>query len=457
VRSPTEVADDSENDVDKDAWPNVSLKKVILNLTVLASVQAGVMNGAVTLLQARTVVVEKDVAHQRQTAQETAQSLETLANEVKNMKVRIDELHDNRPAPEPARGSDGAPDPWADFLNRKKFDKALQQHGISTISPDPTFQNCPTHYPRDEERSGRQIDMAFKRQLHIAPLTFATDRRLAIGSDHALIFADIFVANGPCRTRWRNDSRARWVNGQLGDDVIVDEEDLIAIAKNSTKPRASAKYKDSDEVIAAIRTARSSNLASDWKRAHRLRRRHRKDWQQQRLSAILGGDWDQYRCLQNEKKRIRGWWGSLLADKSAEQLAAEIHDHLAEKMTSMEGHSKWDAELDDVIQSLGVSLPFTPFQLHEVCAELQGMKARSAVGPDQVGVHLLRAIVAHDTLADGLLGLINHIVARQELPASWEHSFLALLAKIPQPQRPADLRPICVSDWFALASFRRFA
>lgn len=78
---------------------------------------------AVSELQARTVVVEKDVAQQRTAAQETAASLETLAAEVKNMKVRIDNMPDKGvtgAAEDDGRpGCGRQPDPWADFLRRK--------------------------------------------------------------------------------------------------------------------------------------------------------------------------------------------------------------------------------------------------------------------------------------------------------------------------------------------------
>ena len=86
--------------------------------------------------------------------------------------------------------------------------------------------------------------------------------------------------------------------------------------------------------------------------------------------------------------------------------------------------------------------------MHEVVTELQQMKCRSAVGPDGIGVHLLRVLATHETLGGELLGLINFIVATQQLPPSWSKSFLALIAKVPAPKQPADLRPIQVSSAF---------
>ena len=79
-----------------------------------------------TDLQARTGVVEKDLQFQRTACQANSTNLEQLTVEVKNMKVRMEEIS-NRPAPVQALpGSSaaaapggGQPDPWAEFLRQK--------------------------------------------------------------------------------------------------------------------------------------------------------------------------------------------------------------------------------------------------------------------------------------------------------------------------------------------------
>ena len=109
---------------------------------------------------------------------------------------------------------------------------------------------------------------------------------------------------------------------------------------------------------------------------------------------------------------------------------------------------KWDDELAETIKTVKIEGDFRPFTIVDVRSELQQMKCRSAVGPDGISAHLLREIASHDNLQHGLLDLINHIVRTQEQPASWERSFLALLAKCKSPKMPSDLRPICVSSAF---------
>ena len=101
----------------------------------------------------------------------------------------------------------------------------------------------------------------------------------------------------------------------------------------------------------------------------------------------------------------------------------------------------WDERLQAIIETVPES-ELQPFSLLEIRAELQQMRCRSAVGPDGIGVHLLREIASHDSLGPQLRDLVNHIVGTLELPHSWEKSFLALLAKCKQP------KPISVSSAF---------
>ncbi|CAE7865745.1 unnamed protein product, partial [Symbiodinium necroappetens] len=109
-------------------------------------------------------------------------------------------------------------------LNALLHQSMLQ--GIKPVSPQAVFARAWTHFPRDERRSGRHIDMLLSRQMHVSAFEVDPDRRLAIGSDHALLFADIWVAGGPARVRWTKDSRARWVTQNLPDVIIVDDGDL---------------------------------------------------------------------------------------------------------------------------------------------------------------------------------------------------------------------------------------
>ena len=320
--------------------------------------------------------------------------------------------------------------------------------GASACGPQQCDQASPTHFPRDTTRAGRHIDMIFSRLANISALSIDAERRHVIGTDHALLSGELYTHSGKSRHVWGNDSRPRWVVRELPDDfVIVDDEDLQQLAKRHTKPLSSQAYRDNDEIKQAISEARTEMKPESWKRVHRLRRAARKKWHDERRSSILNGDWGQYRLLQKEKHRCRGWWGNLLADRSAAELTRDVTDHLSSKIVDEKG-ATWDDELASIVQGVKSEAEFVPFTILDVRVELQQMKTRSAVGPDGISVHLLREIASHDTLQLGLLDLINHIVRTQEQPRAWEESFLALLAKCKSPSKPSDLRPICVSSAF---------
>ncbi|CAE7542500.1 unnamed protein product [Symbiodinium sp. CCMP2592] len=321
------------------------------------------------------------------------------------------------------------------------------QLGCKPCAPKWTQRFAPTHFPRDSERTGRQIDLILCRQVGLTDLVIDAERRHCIGSDHAFLFAEVWLRNKAVSNRWGNDSRARWVVGDLPEDYIIDDSDLTRLALAHSRPRKSNCYVDNDEIKQAIVTARSTNNTADWKRVHRLRTTARKEWKRLRLQRVLAGDWGDFRQLQADKKRRRGWWGDMLEHKTSTALSAEVQTHLRSKMVDP-AREDWDEELSALIRTVPNEATFVPFEIIDVRSELQGMRCKSAVGPDLVGVHLLRTIASHDHLGPQLLDLINHIVRTHEIPLVWEKSFLALLAKVDVPTKPGDLRPIAVSSAF---------
>ena len=78
----------------------------------------------------------------------------------------------------------------------------------------------------------------------------------------------------------------------------------------------------------------------------------------------------------------------------------------------------WDDVLGEIIDTIDPKGDFVEFTLGDMREELQNMKCKSAVGPDGIGVHLLRTMASHDDLGPQLLAMINHIVGRQEIPDS---------------------------------------
>ncbi|CAE7219179.1 pol [Symbiodinium sp. CCMP2592] len=322
----------------------------------------------------------------------------------------------------------------------------MLQIGLSAVAPRHAQWLTPSHFPRDDTRRGRQIDALWCRQIGGSDVSIDTDRRHVIGSDHGLVHFDVFTTTKSVN-RWGNDSRPRYVCRDLPDATICDADDLAELAKTSTAPRFSTSYKDSDEIKSLCRQARVSNDKKIWKKVHKLRRSDRREWEKQRLAKILHGDWDQYRCLQREKKTRKGWWGRMLENRSSLENTNLVKQHLESKLVNEYGKD-WDELLQMQIDSIPVRGEFVDFTAIEVRTVLQQMKANSAVGPDGIGVSFLRAAMSHDIIMPQLLSLINHIIKTLELPAKWEENFLALLAKCDIPEKPGDLRPICVSSVF---------
>ncbi|CAE7593269.1 unnamed protein product [Symbiodinium necroappetens] len=298
--------------------------------------------------------------------------------------------------------------------------------GLRPVPPDVVQFHTPTHFPRDALRTGRQIDMLWHRHLSLDKLFIEPDRRHLIGADHAAIWVDVYTRKTG-KQQWGNDSRPRRMCRELPAlDSIEAVEDVSRLAADCTAPRNNSRL---------------------WKDAHRLRRRKKKEWQCRRLSAILQGDWAQYRALPREKERKRGWWGGLLENRSSACLTDEIKDHLEAKLVN-KCMTDWDDLLEEHIVNVQLGEIFEPFTIIEMRTVLQEMRTVSAVGPDGVCVALLREIASHDLLAPQLVALVNRIVEETEMPVPWQENFLALLAKVDNPASPKDLRPICVSSVF---------
>ena len=321
----------------------------------------------------------------------------------------------------------------------------LLAHDIRPVAPRRPQWSAATHFPRDTRRRGRQIDIVWVRSLVTSQSEIDAARRHVIGTDHALLYRDVW--GGKSQLRWGNDSRPRYLNKTIPQKILVDAYDLSQLAKQCTGPRKSAAYSDPPEVLQAIRSARDDCDKKKWKQVHRLRRQARRTWEADRMSAILHGEWHQYRSLQKEKKRRTGWWGGLLHDTTSHDLTGRVQQHLEHKLVNEFGKD-WDELLQMQIDCIEPGDEFEEFTLLDVREVLQEMKPHSAVGPDGISVGFLRGAASDDFVAPQLLSLINHIVANLQQPEEWRDNFLALLAKVKSPSKPGDLRPICVSSIF---------
>ena len=332
-------------------------------------------------------------------------------------------------------------------LNLSKFINSAHECGIQIVPPVDSDLREPTHFPRDITRRGRQIDSVWARGCALGRGEIKPHLRHCIGSDHAPVFFNLPLRHGK-RKSWNNTSRARFVTQDVpSDEEIIDVEDVNRLASQYTRAKWNQKYKDSPEVAGLFQTAKNLRTAAAWKSAHKARKQNYRLWKQERLSSVLTGDWGAFRSYKAELRRRKGWWGRLLQDKSSEQLTLEVQDHLGRKLVDRDLIS-WDEKLQNQLSEIPDSTSWAPFSQFEMATQLAGMRAAAAVGPDLIGVDLLRHLAGHVKFGDQLLALINHIVKTNQRPEEWDVSFLALLAKIPCPKDASDLRPICVSSAF---------
>ncbi|CAE7810020.1 unnamed protein product [Symbiodinium sp. CCMP2592] len=310
---------------------------------------------------------------------------------------------------------------------------------LRACPPEVHARGVPTHFPRDATRVGRHIDVIASRLVRMGEVKIVEAARTWIITDHALLFADIYLFR-----KWispRFDTRPRWVHGAEPLPPVNNLEHLYEAAKNRTVAGKVRQYEDDEEVRDAVRQAKASGDKCEWKGVHAIRRRKLRMWKSERFRKIWAGDWSWYRGYKNEKN-ARGWWGTLLANRSAEDLAADAGKHLEEKMWD-DTKPSWDETLETIIAANAKTNDFRPVQAEEVWGALEGMKAQAALGPDGVSVPLLKQLMHEQP--EQLCRLVDETILHPSLPDEWHKSFLALLAKVSTPTGVGQLRPIAMS------------
>ena len=327
-----------------------------------------------------------------------------------------------------------------------KVDKFLElQSGLRLNFAPPAMGHrwVPTHYPRDESRDGRHIDCILTRGLAFGEVQVDADVRLHINTDHAMLRCTVELQ----RTRggrWR-DSRPRWV---VDPEALFEPQtwqDVKDMATSLTRPRKAWQFQDDAETKELVQEAKTSMgvVSKDmWKRVHSMRRKKRRAWKRKRILSILGGNWTAYREVKRETNQ-RNWWGRLLHDKSAAAVGQDVRDHLEQKI--FVDDLDWKGELAEMVGAVRCfDNDFVPIQPCEVGVALASMRASAAIGPDLVGVDLLRHL--HRLAPCSLARLFNEVLYDGCLPEDWGVSLLALLPKTQWPASPSELRPIAMSS-----------
>eukprot|EP00439_Symbiodinium_sp_Y106_P015604 s5064_g2.t1 len=327
-----------------------------------------------------------------------------------------------------------------------KFLEAVAGVRVSPLAPRFCDRWIPTHYPRDVCREGRHIDCVCVRSLAAGPVHVDPEVRLHINTDHAMIHCEVEIE----KTRggkWR-DSRARWVVDPDALYAPSSWKDVRDMALQCTRPRTKGCFSDDaetrDAIHAAKATAGTADAVDAWKEVHRLRKRKRRGWQRSRVQRILAGDWGAYRDQKTARKKYN-WWGQLLRDKSAKEVGRDVQMHLSSKVKDPD--INWDARLQERVAALKCpEAELVPIRVEELREALAAMRPRSALGPDKIGVDLLRCLcdAAPVELCELFTGVLRD--GAIAMPSDWGVSLLALLPKVRWPEGPSDLRPIAMTS-----------
>ena len=333
-------------------------------------------------------------------------------------------------------------------VNMETFLEEAAKIGLQTIAPIDAQLTTPSHYPRDTTRGGRQIGMMLVKFVQTTRVTLRPELRHCVGTDHAELHVDLLRAANRFQP-WGADTRPRRLSAILPESTtLVDSGDLTDLARSCTCPRGHIAFHDNEETKELIACARETNDPKTWKMVHKVRRRARKQWTQQRAEAIIQGDWKAFRSYKKDRNRVKGWWGRMLIDKSAEQRTREVSDHLRSKMTDPD-NNEWDDVVRKLTGEVALQHSWVEFTKEEIFETLSHMKSHAAVGGDLICIDLLKAVVLHPVLGEQFAAILNQIVRENQQPQDWNKSILALLAKCKEPSGPNDLRPICIGSNFA--------
>ncbi|CAE7518077.1 unnamed protein product [Symbiodinium sp. CCMP2592] len=135
-------------------------------------------------------------------------------------------------------------------LNLQCFMHEASAIGLRANAPGEDQYVTPTHYPRDETRNGRQIDMILCKHVVMEKVMIYPELRHCVGTDHACLQA-LLPQRRAGRQPWGNDSRPRKLVAEVDpQEIIVDVEDVCRLAKQHT--------------------ARSTNDKTVWKKIHKV-------------------------------------------------------------------------------------------------------------------------------------------------------------------------------------------
>ncbi|CAE7386117.1 unnamed protein product, partial [Symbiodinium sp. KB8] len=308
--------------------------------------------------------------------------------------------------------------------------RAVMERGLVLGTPLGPQMSTPTSRPRQENRQGQCIDIMAQRGLRQSTWRIHVDSYMCVGSDHELC-ESVFCIDAQKKNK-RHETRPRVWTGGIDQVEGLDQTTVEELARRCTKPAPGHGYKDPPEVKLAFKEAKRQGTACLWKRALKLRKSSRRQWEWDRLVRASEGEWHSFKAL---KPRRDAGWDIGFADAQDEDPHQVVHDHLSQVYAGVEseGAVKWTGEVE-------------VFTREELDAGLQHLKRGKAVGADKTSAELLFGLMDVPGGAEHLLEWFNRILATGDIPTQWNRPVVVMLPKIRAPKKAKELRPIAMGS-----------
>ena len=311
----------------------------------------------------------------------------------------------------------------------------LREKGLDLTAPRMDQRHLPTCRPRKQNVQGRHIDVVGGKHGERAGKGIARDSHRILGTDHDMVVQKVIVRAGSYVARGRPNTRPKWVSGDVALPPELNQAELVKLTNKYTRPYKGCSYRDPENVKVCFGIARRTGLAEDWKRAQAQRAAARREWREERIRAANNGDWKAYKeCV---KKGATGWEEHLatcLVDQDQEPHKA-IHDYF-------EAIYRGEPTPEFPYQNVPKSPDFTVEELRDAVGRGKNGKA---TGEDGVPHELIKAIHKQPGGEELLLAWYNRLLhGTERLPEDWTRAVMVLLPKCRCPEKPQQLRPICL-------------
>ena len=176
----------------------------------------------------------------------------------------------------------------------------VEGKGFQFCAPKECQWDTPTSRPRRTGARGKQIDGAAVMGMPLPHLLIEERSYTQIGGDHDRISLKLELA-AKGRAPQTAATGPRIVTGSLPSLSEVDQNTLMQLARDHTKPKPGSRYRDPPQVKQMYRTAKRLGGEERWKAAHKARRQARDLWQKEKLERASQRNWKDYKDLRQQQ------------------------------------------------------------------------------------------------------------------------------------------------------------